>query len=67
LVGKSEEANALVLHARSCAEDSALLYTISENAGTLYQRYIQSEEALAKEAFGVAQKCTDILKERGRK
>jgi hypothetical protein len=41
---------------------STLIYTISENAGALYKRYIEAEQELAEQAAEVAQKCTDILK-----
>jgi hypothetical protein len=41
---------------------STLIYTVSENAGSLYQRYVDAEEELAEQAAGVAQEGTDILK-----
>jgi len=40
-------------------------YTVSENAGSLYQRYVEAEEQLATQGAEVARKCTDILKKNG--
>jgi hypothetical protein len=48
-----------------CMDASALLYTVSENASSLYTRYVESEENLAQEGLDAAQKCVAILKKRG--
>jgi hypothetical protein len=40
----------------------ALMYTLSENAGTLYQRYAEAETQLADRGAKAAEKCADILK-----
>jgi hypothetical protein len=65
LPGNRDEATALLHLAQSCMDVSALIYTVSENAGSLYQKYVEAEEQLATQAADVAQKCTDILKKNG--
>ena len=41
---------------------STVFYTVSENAGALYTRFVEGEEQLAKEAARTATECGDILK-----
>jgi len=65
LDGKTAKARSLAELSQSCMDTSSLLYTVSENAGALYTRYVASVEALAKQGSEVAQKCTDILKKSG--
>lgn len=65
LEGDKEDATAELHLSQSCSDVSTLLYTVSENAGALYARYVKSEEKLAEEGALVAQKCTDILKQKG--
>ena len=60
--GNKEKAASLLQLARSCSDASTLIYTVSENAGSLYQRYLEAEQQLAVQATEVAEKCTDILK-----
>jgi hypothetical protein len=62
MVGNKDNAESLLHLARSCADGSTLIYTVSENAGSLYQRYVTAEQALAAQATEAAQACTDILK-----
>lgn len=62
IVGNKDNAETLLQLAHNCADASVLIYTVSENAGSLYQRYVTAEQDLATEATAVAQKCTDILK-----
>jgi hypothetical protein len=47
---------------QSCSDTSTLIYTVSETAAALYQKYLDAAEQLAKESVEVATKCTDILK-----
>jgi hypothetical protein len=47
---------------QACMDASTLIYTVSENAGALYQRYVKAEEELANEGTDIAQKCTEALK-----
>ena len=47
---------------QSCTDVSMLLYTISENAGAIYTRYVTSQQKLAEEGGRLAQRCADILK-----
>ena len=62
MAGNKDKAESLLHLAQSCADVSTLIYTVSENAGSLYQRYVDAEEELAEQAAGVAQEGTDILK-----
>ena len=62
MAGNKDKAESLLHLAQSCADVSTLIYTVSENAGALYQRYVEAEQELAEQAAEVAQKCTDILK-----
>ena len=47
---------------QACMDASTLIYTVSENAGALYERYAKAEAELATKGADVAQKCTDALK-----
>ena len=62
LDGKTDKARSLAELSKSCMDMNSLLYTVGENAGALYARFVAGEEALAKQAFDTMQKCTDILK-----
>ena len=63
--GDTRKADTLVQLARSCSDVSTLIYTVSENAESLYQRYVEAEEQLAVQGASVAEKCTGILKKNG--
>jgi hypothetical protein len=65
LDGKTDKALSMAQLSKSCMDMSSLIYTVGENAGALYARFVASEEALAKKAFDTMQKCTDILKRSG--
>jgi hypothetical protein len=58
----TEKAEQLIHLSQSCLDVSTLIYTVSENAGALYGRYVKAEERLAEEGADVAQNCTDALK-----
>jgi hypothetical protein len=62
MAGNTAKATELVHLSTSCMDVSTLLYTVSENAGALYERYIRGEEQLAAEGLKVSQKCADALK-----
>jgi hypothetical protein len=47
---------------RRCMDISTLIYTVSENAGSLYDRYLRAEEQLSTKTLSVAQQCADTLK-----
>jgi len=52
-----------LLHlSQSCSDISTLIYTVSENAGALYERYSKAEEQLAVEGVETAEKCAETLK-----
>ncbi len=63
--GDTHKADSLVQLARSCSDVSTLIYTVSENADSLYQRYVEAEAQLATQGVEAAEKCTDILKKNG--
>ncbi len=58
----TDKANDLVGLSQSCMNVATLLYTISENAAALFEKYILAEEALAKRGFDLAQRCAEALK-----
>jgi hypothetical protein len=63
--GHTDTARSLLELAQSCTDVSTLIYTVSENAGSLYSRYIEAEVGAANECAEVLTKCTTILKEKG--
>lgn len=65
LNGEKEKAISDLHISQSCTDVSSLLYTVSENAGALYTRYVEGIQHTAEEAVRVSQKCTDILKQKG--
>lgn len=60
--GDISRASDLIHLAQNCQDVSALIYTVSENAGALYQRYVEAQEELAVQGAQIATKCADILK-----
>lgn len=50
--------------AKDFSNVSTVFYTVSENAGALYARYVNGEEQLAKQGVKLATDCTAILKKR---
>jgi hypothetical protein len=65
MAGDMHRANNLIHFSQACLQASALLYTVSENAFPLYQRYVEAEEELVGEGFETAQKCVEALKKCG--
>jgi len=63
--GNIKKADSLIHLAQSCTEVSALIDTVSENAGALYQRYVAGMAQLADQATEAAQKCVEVLKKNG--
>jgi hypothetical protein len=60
--GNTAKADSLIHLAQSCSEASTLIYTVSENAGALYQRYTAAMAQLADQTTEAAQKCVEVLK-----
>ena len=60
--GHLDKAHSLILFSNSCLDVSTLLYTISENAGALYYRYVEGGAQLMAQGAENLQKCTEILK-----
>jgi hypothetical protein len=50
---------------QSCLAVSTLFYTVSENAGALYTRYVKNLQKIAEQGAQVAQKCGELLKQNG--
>jgi hypothetical protein len=65
MAGNKDKATSLLHLARSCSDVATLIYTVSENAGSLYQKYVEAEERLAVHGVEAADKCIDILKKNG--
>jgi hypothetical protein len=64
LIGNTEKARTLLGLSRACADVSTLIYTVSENAGALYQRYLGAITDVTEQAVAAVQKCGDILKQK---
>ncbi|HEY0758508.1 MAG TPA: hypothetical protein VGD59_04545 [Acidisarcina sp.] len=65
IAGDTSKASSLLHLAQSCNDVSTLIYTVSENAGSLYQQYVEAEQQLAAHGAQVAATCADILKKKG--
>ena len=65
MAGDMDKANDLIHFSRTCMDASVLLNTVSENAASLYQRYVEAEEKLAEKALEITQRCTEVLKKYG--
>jgi hypothetical protein len=62
IAGKLAGTEPLIELSKSCMDVSNLIYTISENAGALYERYARAEQDLAQQAYDTFQKCAAALK-----
>jgi len=60
--GALSQADSLTQLAQSCSNASSLIYTVSENADSLYERYVRAEVQLATQGVETAQKCMAALK-----
>jgi hypothetical protein len=56
------KANNLIHLFQMCTDASSLLYTVSENVGSLYQRYVEAENQTAVKGLETVQKCMEALK-----
>ena len=63
LAGDKEKAEMEIGLSQRCTAVATLFYTVSENAGALYTRFVQSEEKVAQQGAEVAKKCMEILKQ----
>ena len=63
LAGDKEKAEMEIGLSQRCTAVATLFYTVSENAGALYTRFVQSEEKVAEQCAEVAKKCAEILKQ----
>jgi hypothetical protein len=60
--GDTQKAQTNIELAKDLANVSTVLYTVSENAGALYTRYVDGEDKLAQVGLKAATDCVDILK-----
>ena len=65
LDGNKDQAESALHLSHNCIDASTLLYTVSENVGALYTRYVQGEAQVATEGAQIAAKCGEILKQNG--
>lgn len=63
--GDVAKAKELIHLGQSCMDVSNLIYTVSENAGALYERYTKSVQKLAADGADAAQQCAAALKKMG--
>jgi hypothetical protein len=62
IAGKTDDALQMMQLSKSCMDASTLIYTVSENAGSLYERYVKGEQDLANEGANGLEKCVEALK-----
>jgi hypothetical protein len=62
VTGDSNAGHEYLQLAQLCSDVSSLLYTVSENAGALYQRYVNGEESLTIDAVKTMNECVAKLK-----
>jgi hypothetical protein len=62
IAGKTDDALRMVQLSKSCMDASTLIYTVSENAGSLYERYVKGEQDLANEGASGLEQCVEALK-----
>jgi hypothetical protein len=60
--GDKQKAQTNIELAKDLANVSTVLYTVSENAGALYARYVDGVEKLAQVGLKAVTDCVDILK-----
>ena len=65
LNGNKDEAMSDLNLSQSCIEVSTLFYTVSENAGALYTRFVEGEQRVAEEGARISQRCAEIPKQKG--
>jgi hypothetical protein len=62
MAGNVETTPSVIDLGQSCSEVSALLYTVSESVGSLYEKYVEAEDELARRGAETLDKCVAILK-----
>ena len=65
LDGSKDKAISEMHLSQNCSDVSMFLYTVSENAGALYTRYVGGQQKLAEEGARLAQRCGEILRQKG--
>jgi len=54
IAGKLAGTEPLMELSKSCMDVSNLIYTVSENAGALYERYVTAEQDLAQQVYDIS-------------
>ena len=62
--GDTNKAKDLLHLSQSCASVEALIYTVSESAGSLYNRYPEAQHQVLGDLQVVEQRCGDALKKK---
>ena len=62
--GDITKADSLTHLSQSCTDVSASIYTVIENAESLYLRYVEAEQQLAGQGVEAAGRCMAILKKK---
>ena len=60
--GTIEQTTLILNLSQSCTDVSTLLYTVSENAASLYKKYLAWQRESSGRAVDAVQKCTEALK-----
>ena len=61
IAGNREKADALLRLSQSCMDVSLLIYTISENAATLYTHFVEAQDQWAAHSTQEARQCENAL------
>lgn len=61
--GTVQQTSLILNLSQSCTDASTLLYTVSENASSLYKKFLAWQRDATGKAMEVVQKCQDVLKE----
>jgi hypothetical protein len=61
--GTIQQTTLIITLSQNCTDVSTLLYTVSENAGALYEKYLSWQSEASAQAMNAIDKCTAALKE----
>jgi hypothetical protein len=61
IAGNRDKADALLRLSQSCMDVWLLIYTINENAGTLYRHFIEAQDQWAAHSTQEARQCENAL------
>jgi hypothetical protein len=61
--GKMDQSNVVITLSQNCTDNSTLLYTVSENAAALYEKYLSWQAQASGQMLDVIGKCSAAMKE----